>query len=247
MIDDPYKILGVSRNASKEEIKKAYRQKAKLYHPDLHPDDPDAGDKMNEINEAYDMLMNPEKYRRTQSFGGGSGSNGGSTYGNGRGPYGSGGYGYGGYGGSNGPYGGFSFDDLFGFGFAGSIPMPEILSGDSLAVKSAVASIRSSDYRSAINILINIPEASRGARWYYLMGISNYGTGNLIQATQYMNQATSMDPQNPLYRQILNQMTRSSGAYQENGRGFNMEVMDMRRLCMGLCFGQLLCSFCRFC
>ena len=244
MIDDPYRVLGVSRNASKEEIKKAYRQKAKLYHPDLHPDDPDAGDKMNEINEAYDMLMNPEKYRRAQSFGGSYGAGQSSSYG-GSG-YGNGGYGYGGSG-SGGPYGGFSFDDLFGFGFAGSIPMPEILSGDSPAVKSAVMSIRSSDYRSAINILINIPEASRGARWYYLMGISNYGTGNLIQATQYMNQAASMDPQNPLYRQILSQMTRSSGAYQENGRGFNMEVMDMRRLCMGLCFGQLLCSFCRFC
>ena len=59
MVDDPYKVLGVSRDASKDEIKRAYRAKAKEYHPDLHPDDPLAADKMNEINEAYDMLNNP--------------------------------------------------------------------------------------------------------------------------------------------------------------------------------------------
>ena len=63
MVTDPYKVLGITRDASKEEIKKAYRKKAKEYHPDLHPDDPKAAEKMNEVNEAYDMLCNPEKYR----------------------------------------------------------------------------------------------------------------------------------------------------------------------------------------
>ena len=58
---DPYEVLGISSSASAEEIKAAYRKKAKQYHPDLHPDDPSAAEKMNEINAAYDILSDPEK------------------------------------------------------------------------------------------------------------------------------------------------------------------------------------------
>lgn len=60
---DPYEVLGVSRNASNDEIKSAYRKLAKKYHPDLHPGDEEAAKKMQEINVAYDQITNPEKYR----------------------------------------------------------------------------------------------------------------------------------------------------------------------------------------
>ena len=66
MVTDPHRVLGVSPGATPDEIKKAYRQKAKECHPDLHPDDPNATRKMNEVNEAYDMLMHPEKYQARQ-------------------------------------------------------------------------------------------------------------------------------------------------------------------------------------
>lgn len=66
MTKDPYEILGVAPGASQEDIKKAYRRKTKEYHPDLHPDDPTAGEKMAEVNAAYDRLQNPEKYAADQ-------------------------------------------------------------------------------------------------------------------------------------------------------------------------------------
>ena len=61
MIEDPYKVLGVSPDASDEEIKKAYRKLAKQYHPDLNPGDPVAAKKMQQINTAYEQIKNPEK------------------------------------------------------------------------------------------------------------------------------------------------------------------------------------------
>ncbi len=59
---DPYKVLGVSSTASKDEVTKAYRKLAKKYHPDLNPGDEAAAKKMSEINAAYDSIMNGTPY-----------------------------------------------------------------------------------------------------------------------------------------------------------------------------------------
>ncbi len=59
MIEDPYKVLGVSPNASDEEIKRAYRRLAKQYHPDRNPGDAEAARKMQEVNAAYEQIKNP--------------------------------------------------------------------------------------------------------------------------------------------------------------------------------------------
>ena len=73
MIDDPYKVLGVSRDASDEDIKRAYRRLAKKYHPDLNPGDQEAARRMQEVNAAYEQIKNPEKFTGQQAYGQGYG------------------------------------------------------------------------------------------------------------------------------------------------------------------------------
>lgn len=62
---DPYSVLGVSRDATEDQIKEAYRKLAKKYHPDANPDNKEAAaEKMKEINAAYDQIKNPSAYQQ---------------------------------------------------------------------------------------------------------------------------------------------------------------------------------------
>ena len=84
-MNDPYSVLGVSRSASDDEIKKAYRELAKKYHPDNYVNNPLADlaqDKMKEINEAYDAIVKERSGGGSNSAGGGYASSG-SSYGRG--------------------------------------------------------------------------------------------------------------------------------------------------------------------
>ena len=228
MIDDPYKVLEVSRDASQEEIKKAYRQMAKKYHPDLHPDDPDANKKMNDVNTAYDMLMNPDKYQAQRAresaysrSSSGTGSYGGSSY--------SGSSQQSGYGQYRRTYDGdygwtgdfFNWEDIF-FGGAytdqtsagNSKPQPE--PGDSPEIRKAISYINAGNYREAILILTKIPSTARNARWHYLSGLANHGMGNSPRDVDMMQRAVQLDPNNRLYHSLLQQYrngSRQTGPY----------------------------------
>ena len=101
--EDFYKTLGVSRGATKDEIKKSYRQLAKKYHPDLNKDDKKAAEKFAEVSEAYEVLQDDQKRQQYDTFGhAGVDPNG---MGGQQDPFGGGGFG-GPFGGFGGPFGG---------------------------------------------------------------------------------------------------------------------------------------------
>lgn len=110
---DYYEILGVSKSASAEEVKKAYRKTAIKFHPDKNPDNPEAEDQFKEAAEAYEVLSSPEKKQRYDQFG----------------HQGVGGAGFGGGGG-----GGMNMDDIFSqfgdiFGGGGGSPFDSFFGG----------------------------------------------------------------------------------------------------------------------
>lgn len=267
MVNNPHQLMGVSENATQEEIKRAYRRKAKECHPDLHPNDPNAARKMNELNEAYDMLMNPDKYKQRQqqqnpygnpygqSYGGqsyGGSSQGSYQQGN---PYGQrqsyGGYssGQGGYqrGGWQSDFGGFGFEDLFGFGGYTNtqVPPPTEQPGDSDLVRQAIRDIQQQAYNSAILHLQNVISGQRNARWYYLSGVANHGAGNTIQAVEHMTRACQMDSTNGVYQTLLRQYRAAGQTYQQNAGGHSTTFFDPTRLCYLCCMMQLCCPYSR--
>ena len=101
MAKNYYETLGVSKDATQDDIKKAYRVLVKKYHPDLHPNDPVAAEKFKEINEAHEVLSDEKKRKNYDTFGDPNGNMGG------------------GFGGASG-FGGFGgFEDIFGDIFGG--------------------------------------------------------------------------------------------------------------------------------
>lgn len=213
MAQDPYKVLGVSPDASDEEIKQAYRRLAKKYHPDLNPGDQEAARKMQEVNAAYEQIKNPASAANN-------------------------GYGNAGYGGYGSGYGG-GYYDPFGGGYrqqsAGGSQ------GGDQYQQAAYQYLRFGQYREAINALENCRE--RNARWYYLSALSNSGLGNQVTALEHIRRAVSMEPDNPEYLDALNRIENGGAVYRQHAgafRGFTMGGSPCAGLCL-FYLAQMVC------
>lgn len=140
---DYYEVLGLSKGATPDEIKKAYRQLAKKYHPDLNPDNKDAEAKFKEVNEAYEILSDSEKKEKYDRFGFAGVD---PSYGAGQGGFGGG---FGGFG------DGMEFDlgDIFGSFFGGFGGGPR---------SNPNAPRRGSDIQT--NVFLTFEEAAKGCK-----------------------------------------------------------------------------------
>lgn len=206
-MQDPYKTLGIAQNASEDEIKKAYRILAKKYHPDVNKD-PGAEDRFIEVQNAYQAIMDARKRGDRGNFWEHSGSN----------------AGYDGYGGFHG-FGGFQ--DFGQQSYQNTSGMNDF--------QTIVNLINSQRFMEANQILQGMRD--RGADWYYLSAIAQYGMGNQIAAMDLAEKACQMDPSNQQYRQFYAQIQSGRSRYRNMQQPFSMGGND-------LCCRLVLCSMC---
>lgn len=255
---DPYSVLGVGRNASEEEIKKAYKALSRKYHPDANINNPNkdqAEAKFKEIQQAYQQIM------KEKSGGGSYGGNpyGGSSYtGAGNGSS----YGGGSYSGNSGQnggyrrdgygqnqqygYGGFNFDDFFGFGgyrgYQGQgkvYPDPD----EPAHLKAAANYINNGYYDQALNVLNGISE--HNARWYYYSAIANSCIGNNITAMEHARKAAAMSPERQEYQQLVTILS-GGGSWYQNRQAYygGQSSSNMDFDCQKLCWTAVICNIC---
>lgn len=153
MAEDLYKVLGVAKGASDEEIKKAYRKLARKYHPDRNSGDPQAEEKFKEVQGAYDTLSDSEKRQQYDAGGAFAGFGGGGP---GGGPFGPGG---------GGPGGGFGsgdlsdlFSNIFSRGGGGGRAQPQGVPGRDLETEVSLS------FDQAVNgaqVNVTVPKAER--------------------------------------------------------------------------------------
>lgn len=227
---DPYQVLGVGKNASEEEIKKAYKALSRKYHPDANINNPNkaqAEEKFKDIQQAYQQIMKErtEGYRYQEG--------GGTSYG-----------GNGSYGGSNGPYGGFGgFEDFFG-GFGGSYTGASSGYEEDNYIRAAGNYVRNGYYKEARNVLDDMPENKRNARWYYYSALAHSGLGSHVSALEHAKRAAALEPSNRDYSYLVYQFENGGGWYRQRQYTYGQPYAGGSNLCLKLCIANMLCNIC---
>lgn len=212
---NPYSVLGVGRNATEEEIKKAYKTLSRKYHPDANINNPNkdqAEEKFKEIQAAYQQIMK----ERTSGYRGGTDSGGRS----GRGPYGD--FGYGGY-------GGFSQETGY---------------EDNTCIRAAGNYIRNGYHREARTALDGMAQQERNARWYYYSALAYAGLGSNVAALEHARQAAAMEPDNYSYRSLVYQFECGGEWYQQRQAAYGYPVSGGGNICAKLCIANMICNIC---
>ncbi len=214
MVSDPYKVLGVSPDASDEEIKKAYRDLTKKYHPDLNPGDEHAAQMMNDVNTAYDMIKSGAAQAQ---------ASGGAQY--------------------QQQYQQYQYADPFdpntwGNWYGGWQNTQQQQHTERNEYTAARNYIRNGMYREALTALASVPAGERDARWFYLVGVANMYQGNKIAAMDAAKRAVELDPQNAEYRQLYQQL-QNGGDFYDNYRVNYHSSLSTDRLCLTLCAANL--------
>lgn len=227
-MNDPYQILGVSGNASDDDIKKAYRTLSRKYHPDANVNNPNkdaAEEKFKEIQRAYQdiMKMRSGDYSSDCGYGSGGNSGGYSSYG------GFGGFGQGGY------YGGASFHGQ-------QARYRQAGAEGSDYMRSAEAYIRAGYYKEALNVLNQMQD--RNSLWYYYSAVANLAMGNNIIAKEHATKAVSMDPDNWEYRHLLERIESGATWYQGRTTYYGGMRPMGSNLCVKLCIANAICNIC---
>ena len=240
-MSDPYKVLGIERDASDEEIKKAYRTLSKKYHPDANINNPNkekAEEMFKLVQEAYQQIIYERQhpYATSGNYGStGSGSSGSS-------------YAGGGYAGQNGGQFYTNWEDFFNDFFAGAYggqyhqSYNQGMSSDYERYMNAAASyINNRHYNEALNVLNNVQDHS--ALWYYYSAIANAGLGNHAQALEYATTAASMEPNNYSYQNLVTQLSGGSGRYQQRQNNY-VQPYDTGAWCIRLCLLNAFLNLC---